>query len=101
MVECPREVCDRRPGVLLKKTGTLVLGAFKVTEKTKVNTDFQFKLLGSIISQLQGLDVVVNKPFKGIFCHPYEKSLLYENCPLTTAENIRQPTNTAWVVDLG
>jgi hypothetical protein len=32
MVECLREVCDRRPGVLLKKTGMQVLAAFKVTE---------------------------------------------------------------------
>jgi hypothetical protein len=60
-----------------------------------VNTDFQFKLLGGIISQLQGLDVVVNKPFKGIICHPYEKWLLYGNCRLTTEENIKPPTSTA------
>jgi len=50
---------------------------------------------------VQGFDVVVNKTFKSIFCHPYEKWLLSGNCPLTTAENIRPPTSTAWIVDYG
>jgi hypothetical protein len=31
MVEWLREVCDRRPGALLKKGGMLVLTAFKAT----------------------------------------------------------------------
>jgi hypothetical protein len=54
-------------------------------------------------SQLQVLDVVVNKPFKDRLCCLYEERLLSGNCPLTPAGNIRpseavlgQWIKTAW-----
>jgi hypothetical protein len=71
MVEWLKEVWLRRPGALLKKRGKLVLDAFKgnLTEKVKtvasnlLNMDLVI-IPGFMTSQLQVLDVVVNKPFK-------------------------------------
>jgi hypothetical protein len=40
-------------------------------------------------SQLQVLDVAVNKPFKDRLHHLYGEWLLSRNCPLTPAGNIR------------
>jgi hypothetical protein len=97
MVEWLREVWHRRPGTLLKKRGMLVLGAFKghLTEKVKtiasnlLNTNLVI-ILGGMTSQLQVLDVVVNKPFKDRLRRLYGEWLLSGNCPLTPAGNIRR-----------
>jgi hypothetical protein len=65
-----RRLWHRRPGTLLKKIGMLVLGAFKSRLEEKVkktiasdlpNTDLLI-IPGGMTSQLQTLDVVVNKP---------------------------------------
>jgi hypothetical protein len=68
----------RRPGTLLNNTGMLVLDAYQghLTEKVKtvashlLNTDLVITPVG-MTSQLQVLDVVVNKPFKDRVCHLY------------------------------
>jgi hypothetical protein len=77
----------------------LVLYAFKghLTEKVKsvasnlLNTD-PVIIPGSMTSQLQVLDVVVNKPFKDRLCCLYGEWLLSGTCPLTPAGNIRRPS---------
>ena len=64
------KVWSKRPGGLLKKTSLLVCDQFKahVTESTKrLATKLQTHLAvipGGLTSQLQLLDVSVNKPFK-------------------------------------
>jgi hypothetical protein len=47
---------------------------------------------GGMTSQLQVLDVVVNKPFKDRLRCLYGEWLLSGNCPLTPAGNIRRPS---------
>ena len=63
-------VWGRRPGALLRKRGMLILDSFRghITEKirkqiSEMNTDLVV-IPGGMTSQLQVLDVVVNKPFK-------------------------------------
>jgi hypothetical protein len=70
MMDGVKVVWKRRPGTLLNKRGILVLGFFKghltqqvKEEMRKANTDF-IVIPGDMTSQLQVLDVVVNKPFK-------------------------------------
>jgi hypothetical protein len=99
MVEWLKEVWQRRPGALLKKTGMLVLDSFKghLTEKVKtvasnpLDTDLVI-MPGGMTSQLQVLDAVVNKPLKDRLRHLYGEWLLSGNCPLTPAGNIRRPS---------
>jgi hypothetical protein len=95
MVEWLTKVWHRRPGALLKKRGMLVLDAFKghitKTVKTVASNLLNMDLVimpGGMISQLQVLDEVVNKPFKDKY-HLYGEWLLSGNCPLTPAGNIR------------
>jgi hypothetical protein len=111
MVKWLKEVWHRRPGVLLKKRGMRFLDAFKghLTEKVKtvasnlLNTDLVITA-GGMTSQLQVLDVIVNKPFRDRLHCLYGEWLLSGNCPLTPAENIRRPSEallgqwikTAW-----
>jgi hypothetical protein len=111
MVKWLKEVWHRRLGALLKKRGMLVLDAFKghLTQKVKtaasnlLNTDLMI-IPVAMTSQLQGPDVVVNKPFKDRLRCLYGEWLLSGNCPLTPAGNIRRPSEalfgqwikTAW-----
>jgi hypothetical protein len=113
MVEWLKEVWHRRPGALPKKRGMLVLDAFKghLIEKVKtvacnlLNMDLVI-IPGGMTSQLQILDVVVNKPFRDRLRCLYGEWLLSGNCPLTPAGNIRRPSEalleqwmkTAWDV---
>lgn len=66
------EVWSRRPGGLLKKTALLVFDHFKahVTQSVKaIAADLKTQLAvvpGGLASQLQPLDVSVNKPFKAL-----------------------------------
>jgi hypothetical protein len=77
----------------------LVLDAFRghLTEKVKtvasnqLNTDLVI-IPGGMTSQLQVLDVVVNKPLKDRLRCLYREWLLSGNCPLTPAGNIRRPS---------
>jgi hypothetical protein len=99
MVKWLKEVWHRRPSALLKKRGMLVLDGFKghLTEKVKtvasnlLNMDLVI-IPGGMTSQLQVLDVIVNKPFKDRLCCLYGEWLLSGNCPLTLAGNIRRPS---------
>jgi hypothetical protein len=110
MVEWLKDVWHTIPGALLKKRGMLVWDAFKghLTEKVKsvasnlLNTDLVI-IPGGMTSQLQVLDVVVNKSFKDWLRCLYGEWLLSGNCPQTPAENIRpseallgQWIKTAW-----
>jgi hypothetical protein len=71
VVEWLKEIWHKSPGVFLKKGGMLVSGAFKGSLREKVkavasnllNTDLLIISRG-ITSQLQVLDVLVNRPFK-------------------------------------
>jgi hypothetical protein len=59
---------------------------------------------GGIAFQLQFLDVAADKPFEHRPCLLYWEWLLFENCPVTPAGNIRRPSEalrglcvkTAW-----
>jgi hypothetical protein len=88
MVEWLKEVWHTRPGALLNKRQMLILDAFKghLTEEVKtvasnlLNTDLVI-IPGGMNSQLQVLDVVVNKPFKDRLRCLYGEWLLSGNCP--------------------
>ncbi len=73
------KVWSKRPGGLLKKPSLLVCDQFKahVTESTKrLATKLKTHLAvipGGLTSQLQPLDVSVNKPFKGFMHEEWTK----------------------------
>jgi len=73
------KVWSKRPGGLLKKPSLLVCNQFKanVTESTKrLATKLKMNLAvipGGLTSQLQPLDVSVNKPFKGFMHEEWAK----------------------------
>jgi hypothetical protein len=92
-------VWKRRPGTLLNKRGMLVLDFFKVhrtqqvkEEMRKANTDL-IVIPGSI-SQLQVLDVVVNKPFKDHLRQLYSDWHLEGNHALTPGGKLKKPSVT-------
>lgn len=110
MGEWLRLVWNRRPGALLKKRGMLVLDAFRghLTPDIKgtirdMNTDLVI-IPGGMTSQLQVLDVVVNKPFKDHLRQQYSDWLLAGNHSLTPTGKIKKPSiqqlagwiSTAW-----
>jgi hypothetical protein len=71
MMDWVKVIWKRRIGTLLNKRGMLVLDSFKgqLTQKVaeemrKANTDIVV-IPGGMTSQLQVLDVVINKPFSG------------------------------------
>jgi hypothetical protein len=91
-------VWNKRPGVLLRKQGMLVLNAFKrhLTPEIKaavticpMNTDLVVVLRG-ITSELQVVDVV-NKPFKNHLKQRYSEWLLIEDLALAPAGRIKKP----------
>lgn len=91
-------VWNNRPGALLRKRGMLVLDAFRghLTEPVKAqlenfNTDLVI-IPGGMTSQLQVLDVVVNKPFKDQLRKHYNDWLLSGNHQLTPTGKIRKPS---------
>jgi hypothetical protein len=95
-------VWNRRPGALLRKRGMLVLDAFKghLTPDVKatitggsINTDLVVIPRG-MISQLQVLDVVVNKLFKDHLKQLYSEWLLSGDHALSPAGRIKKPSVT-------
>lgn len=80
-----RNVWEKRPGALLKKPSLLVLDSFRshLTEPTK--REFQMckteiaVIPGGLTSQLQPLDVCINKPFKALMREEWNKYMCDKN----------------------
>ncbi|KAJ7345310.1 hypothetical protein JRQ81_001260 [Phrynocephalus forsythii] len=80
-----RNVWEKRPGALLKKPSLLVLDSFRshLTEPTK--REFQMckteiaVIPGGLTSQLQLLDVCINKPFKALMREEWNKYMCDKN----------------------
>lgn len=97
VVDWLKVVWGRRPGALSKKRNMLVLDAFRghLTEQVKaqvqkMNGDLVI-IPGGMTSQLQVLDVVVNKPFKDNLRKKYTEWLLSGNHALTPTGKIQKP----------
>lgn len=98
MVDWVRTVWNRKPGALLKLRGMLVLDAFKghLTPQVKKeinnsNTDLVV-IPGGMTSQLQVLDVMVNKPFKDHLKQLYTNWLLGGGHALTPTGKLKKPS---------
>ncbi|QQP49044.1 Pogo ele1 orf1-h 1e-40-j 4, partial [Caligus rogercresseyi] len=97
VVDWLKVVWGRRPGALTKKRNMLVLDAYRghLMEPVKqlaqsMNGDLVI-ILGGMTSQLQVLDVVVNKPFKVNLRKRYTEWLLSDNHALTPTGKIQKP----------
>lgn len=97
VVDWLKVVWNRRPGALLRQRAMLVLDAFRghLTEQVKTNvrdnnTDLVI-IPGGMTSQLQVLDVVVNKPFKDKLRGCYTEWLLAGQHALTPTGKIKKP----------
>ena len=94
MVDWLSVVWNKRPGALLKKRAMLVLDAFKGHLTTKVKTKIAslksdlVVIPGGMTSQLQVLDVVVNKPFKDHLRSQYSQWLIAGNHSFTPSGKI-------------
>ena len=88
---------SKRPGGLLKKPSSLACDQFKahVTESTKrLATTLKTHLAiipGGLTSQLQPLDISVNKPFKGFMHEKWAKWIEAPTHYLTPAGRVKQP----------
>ena len=98
MLDWVKVVWSRRSGALLKKRGMLVLDSFKghltqevKEEVKKANTDLVV-IPGGMSSQLQVLDVVVNKPFKDHLRQLYNDWLLEGYHALTPSGKLKKPS---------
>lgn len=89
-------VWAQRPGGLRKVPSLLILDAFRghltesVKNKVKELGSQMAVIPGGMTSQLQPLDVCVNKPFKDLLREQYEKWLASENLQLTPAGKIKK-----------
>ncbi|KAG2459032.1 POGK protein, partial [Polypterus senegalus] len=94
------KVWSKRPGGLLKKPSLLVLDQFRahIADTTKKN----FKevkthlavIPGGLTSQLQPLDVSINKPFKVFMREEWNKWMAAGNHDLTPTGRMKRPTIT-------
>ncbi len=97
MLDWLKTVWDKRPGVLRRPRSMLVLDSFKghlvdsVEESLKGKKSDMVVIPGGMTSQLQPLDVSVNKPFKDYVKDEYETWLLSSNLPLTDTGKIKKP----------
>lgn len=100
----------RRPGALLNTRSMLVLNTFKghLTDEveealTKSNTDLVV-IPGGMTSQLQPLNICINKPLKDLVRREYEQWLEASNRPLTPPGRMKRASvsdvarwiNNAW-----
>jgi hypothetical protein len=93
-------VWKRIPGTPLIKRGMLILDSFKghltqqvEEEMRNANTDLVV-IPGGMTSQLQVLDVAVNKPFKDHLRQLYNDWLLEGNHALTPGGKLKKPSIT-------
>jgi hypothetical protein len=100
MIDWVKVVWKRRPGTLFNKRGILILYSFKghltqqvKEEMRKANTDLVV-IPSGMTSQLQVLDVVVNKPFKDHLRQLYNDWLLEGNHALTQGGKLKKPSVT-------
>ena len=107
MVDWIRCVWLRRPGALLNLPNMLVLDAFRghLTEEVKSilkrNKTDQVVIPGGMTSQLQPLDVSINKPFKDNLRRHYDAWLSRDDLAITPAGNIKRASLsqvTSWVL---
>ncbi|KAG7159024.1 Pogo transposable element-like 45 [Homarus americanus] len=94
------KVWSRRPGGLLKKPALLVWDQFRAqrTELVKRKVG-QLKthlavIPGSLTSQLQPLDVSINKPFKGFMREEWNKWMQASDFEVTLSGRRKRPTIT-------
>lgn len=107
MLEWLEKIWNRRPGAMLRQRGMLTLDSFRghLTEAVKnkikdLNTDLVV-IPGGMTSQLQVLDVAVNKPFKDCLRQQYMDWLLSGDHTLTPTGKIRKPSVSQlleWIV---
>ena len=96
MVDWLNVVWNRRPGALRSPKNMLLLDAFRghTTEPVKKKLkDINSKMVvipAGMTSQLQPLDVSVNKPFKDHVRAKYEEWILSDNLPLTKSGKIKK-----------
>lgn len=89
-------IWNRRPGALRNPCNILVIDAFKGHTSEQIKKKLQNKNCDLVVipsgmtSQLQPLDVSVNKPFKDYLRQEYEAWLFSENLPLTPSGKIRK-----------
>ena len=94
------KVWSKRPGGLLKKSSLLVLDQFRahITETTKKNfkeVKTQIAVIpGGLTSQLQPLDVSINKPFKVLMREEWNTWMAAGNHDLTPTGRMKRPTIT-------
>jgi len=92
------KVWEKRPGGLLKKQSLLVLDQFKahITEKTKKRLEnYNTKIAvipGGLTSQLQPLDVSINKPFKAHMREEWIKWMLIPTKETTPTGRVKRPS---------
>lgn len=91
-------VWNRRPGALLRQRGMLVLDAFRghlTPQVKKVLEDGHTDLVvipGGMTSQLQVLDVVVNKPFKDCLRRQYTEWMMSGDKQVTPTGKLKKPS---------
>lgn len=94
--EWSETVWMKRPGVDLDLPNMLVLNTFRghicpaVKEAIqKANTDLVI-IPGSVMVQLQPLDVAINKPFKDCLAKSYREWLAKDNAAMTPTERCKK-----------
>ncbi|CAI5769472.1 pogo transposable element with KRAB domain [Podarcis lilfordi] len=94
------KVWSKRPGGLLKKSALLVLDQFRAHISETTNKCFKEAkthlavIPGGLTSQLQPLDVSINKPFKVFMREEWNKWMAAGNHDLTPTGRMKRPTIT-------
>lgn len=94
------KVWSKRPGELLKKPALLVLDQFRAHISEPIKKCFREEkthlavIPGGLTSQLQPLDVSINKPFKVLMREEWNKWMAAGNHDLTPTGRMKRPTIT-------